>query len=126
MGAPDALSFLDPIRWQGRVYSPAWAHAHGGMRDVVEPATGATLASVGVANPADITAACQGAALAQGPWAAMPPRDRAAILRRAGDLFAQHVDELALFIARETGGIRPRPSTRCARPPCNATWPRAW
>ncbi|HET7865728.1 MAG TPA: aldehyde dehydrogenase family protein, partial [Burkholderiaceae bacterium] len=108
MGAPDALSFLDPSRWQGRIYSPAWAHALGGLREVVEPATGKPLASVGMAGPDDIAAACQGAAAAQGAWAALPPRERAAVLRRAGELFTQHFDELALFIARETGGILPK------------------
>jgi betaine-aldehyde dehydrogenase len=108
MGAPEALSFLDPARWQGRVYSPAWASAQGGTADVVEPATGATLASVGLASPADMAAACQGAAVAQPAWAALPPRERAAVLRRAGDLFTQHFDELAMFIARETGGILPK------------------
>jgi benzaldehyde dehydrogenase (NAD) len=108
MGAPEALSFLDPARWQGRVYSPAWASAQGGTAHVIEPATSTTLATVGLAGPADMAAACQGAAAAQPAWAALPPRERAAVLRRAGDLFTQHFDELAMFIARETGGILPK------------------
>ncbi|MBT9598744.1 MAG: benzaldehyde dehydrogenase [Vitreoscilla sp.] len=109
MGAPDALNFLDPVRWQGRVYAGAgWTTPQGGAADVMEPATGEAMSRVGLANAADIGLACQAAAGAQPGWAAMPPRDRAAILRRAGDLFTQHFDELALVIARETGGILPK------------------
>ena len=108
MGAPEALTFLDPARWQGRVYSPTWSTAQGGAIDVMEPATGTALTRVGLANAADIATACEVASAAQPAWAAMPPRDRAAIMRRAGELFTQHFDELALLIARETGGIIPK------------------
>jgi benzaldehyde dehydrogenase (NAD) len=108
MGAPEALTFLDPARWQGRVYSPSWSAAQGGEIDVMEPATGTALTRVGLANAADIATACEAASAAQPAWAAMPPRDRAAIMRRAGELFTQHFDELALLIARETGGIIPK------------------
>ena len=108
MGAPDALNFLDTARWTGRIYSPTWSAPKGGAVDVMEPATGTAMAQVGLANAADVGAACQGAAAAQPAWAAMAPRDRAAILRRAGELFLQHFDELALVIARETGGILPK------------------
>jgi benzaldehyde dehydrogenase (NAD) len=108
MGAPEALNFLDTARWTGRVYSPTWSAPKGGAVDVMEPATGRVMAQVGLANAADVGAACQGAAAAQPAWAAMAPRERAAILRRAGELFMQHFDELSLVIARETGGIIPK------------------
>lgn len=108
MGTLETLTFLDHSRWQGRVFGGRWMSAQGGTLDVQEPATGRTLHRVGLANAADMTAACTGAAAAQPAWAAMAPRDRAAILRRAGDLFMQHHDELALLIARETGGILPK------------------
>ena len=108
MGAPEALNFLDTARWTGRVYSPTWSAPKGGAVDVMEPATGRVMAQVGLANAADVGAACQVAAAAQPAWAAMAPRERAAILRRAGELFMQHFDELSLVIARETGGIIPK------------------
>src|SRR5215203_4445281 len=76
----------------------------GGLREVIEPATGQVLCSVGIANAADMAAACAASAAAQEGWAAVPPREKAAILRRAGALFEQHFDELALYTARETGG----------------------
>jgi benzaldehyde dehydrogenase (NAD) len=108
MGAPEALNFLDTARWTGRVYSPTWSAPKGGAVDVMEPATGRVMAQVGLANAADVGAACEGAAAAQPAWAATAPRERAAILRRAGELFLQHLDELSLVIARETGGILPK------------------
>ncbi|MBK7614699.1 MAG: benzaldehyde dehydrogenase [Burkholderiales bacterium] len=101
-------SFLDTPRWQGRVYGAGWVAAQGGTHDVIEPATGQAMHTVGLANAADMAAACTRAAAAQAAWAAMAPRERAAILRKAGDLFMQHYDELALVIARETGGIIPK------------------
>lgn len=101
--------FLEPALWTDRVFAGRWTHpGSGDTREVTEPATGETLARVGLAAPKDITAAARAAAAAQPSWAAMTPRDRAAILRRAGDLFMTHFDELALFVARETGGILPK------------------
>jgi benzaldehyde dehydrogenase (NAD) len=76
-----------------------------GLRDVMEPATGQVLCSVGIANAADMAAATASAAAAQKAWALVPPREKAAIFRRAGALFEQHFDALALYTARETGGI---------------------
>ena len=105
MGAFDAVSFLDATRWLNRVYGSTWVDALGGTCEVKEPATGETLTTVGLANAADIAAATQRAAEAQPAWAAVAPRERAAILRRAGELFNQHMVELAGCVARETGGI---------------------
>jgi benzaldehyde dehydrogenase (NAD) len=77
----------------------------GGMRDVVEPATGEVLCRVGIANATDVAVATAAAAAAQKLWVAVPPRDKAAIFRRAAVLFEQHFDALSLFAARESGGI---------------------
>lgn len=76
-----------------------------GLRDVIEPATGQVLCSVGIANAADVAVATAAAASTQKTWVAVPPREKAEIFRRAAALFQQHFDALALFAARETGGI---------------------
>ncbi|MES2946656.1 MAG: benzaldehyde dehydrogenase [Pseudomonadota bacterium] len=76
-----------------------------GSRNVIEPATGQVLCSVGIANAADVAGATAVAASAQKAWVAVPPREKAEIFRRAAALFQQHFDALALFAARETGGI---------------------
>ncbi len=101
MGATETKAFLD-------IFSLA-STAHGaGTRDVVEPATGQVMCTVGVANAQDMGAAIAAAAAAQTAWVAVPPREKADVFRRAAALFQQHFDELALYAARETGGILPK------------------
>ncbi|WP_237155617.1 benzaldehyde dehydrogenase [Oryzibacter oryziterrae] len=100
--------FLDANRWHGKVYGAGWLLPKGGMREVIEPATGTVLATVGFGNAEDITQAARLAAAAQPGWAAVSPRDKAAIFRKAADHLQAHFDDLALMIARETGGIIPK------------------
>ncbi len=98
MGAADATAFFN---FSGLKQ----AALGGGARDVIEPATGQVLCTVGIADAADVAAATATAAAAQKAWVAVPPREKAEIFRRAAALFQQHGDELALYAARETGGI---------------------
>jgi benzaldehyde dehydrogenase (NAD) len=103
------MNLLNPAAWQGRVYANGqWQSAQGGTREVIEPATGERLTITGVADAADMTQAITGAAAAQPAWAALPPRDRAAVFHRAAAILQRHFDELALVITRETGAILPK------------------
>ena len=81
----------------------------GGRQDLadVEKAELAVLATYMPASLSDdeIKAEVQAAVAAQAEWLAVPPRERAEIFRRAGNLFQQHFDELARMVARETGGV---------------------
>jgi benzaldehyde dehydrogenase (NAD) len=99
------MALLDPAAWSGQVYSDGWREAIGGTRDVMEPATGTSLGTVGMANQADVEQAAALAAKAQPEWAATPFQERAAILRRAGELVEQYVDEIHWWIIREAGSI---------------------
>ncbi len=109
MGAAEHnINWADAACWNGTAFDGGWATRLASNQDVVEPATGQPLWRTGVASGADMTAAIGRAHAAQAAWAATPPRDRAAILLRAAALFEQHFDELALLIARETGGIVPK------------------
>lgn len=109
MGAPETFPLLDPATYAGRIFDGAqWRTPLGGTRTVSEPATGAPLASAGIANAEDMVAAIGRAHAAQPAWAGLNPRDRAAVLLRAATILQQHFDELALAIARETGGIVPK------------------
>ena len=72
---------------------------------MVEPATGKELGRTGVAGRADVTASAALAAAAQRDWAAIPFPERAAVLRRAGDVMQRHTIELRDWIVRESGGI---------------------
>jgi benzaldehyde dehydrogenase (NAD) len=108
MGVSEKLTWLDSSLWDGKAFDGGWNRRLATHHDVLEPATGQLLWRVGVANAADTTAAVERAHAAQMAWAATPPRERAAIMLKAAALFEQHFDELALIIARETGGIIPK------------------
>ncbi|CAJ0557598.1 unnamed protein product, partial [Mesorhabditis spiculigera] len=56
-----------------------------------------------------MAAAATKATAAQKDWAARPYTERAAVLRRAGQLFEQYADEIGEWVIREAGSIRPRP-----------------
>jgi benzaldehyde dehydrogenase (NAD) len=109
MGAPESPPLLGTRSSAGCVFvNGDWCVPRGGVRLVVEPATGGVLAKVGIASADDMHEAIAGAQAAQPAWAATPPRERAEVLLRAAQLLKQHFDELALLVARETGGIVPK------------------
>lgn len=93
-------------QWAGRLYSAGWRPAVRTL-PVTEPATGATLATVGAADPDDVEAAVARAAEAQHGWAAAPYPERARVLRRTGELFVEHAAEIADWYTREAGAARP-------------------
>jgi succinate-semialdehyde dehydrogenase/glutarate-semialdehyde dehydrogenase len=81
-----------------------WRDASGGGRFTVsDPATEQPLVEVADGRPEDARAALDAAVAAQPAWAAMPPRERGEILRRAFTLLTDHSDELALLITLEMG-----------------------
>jgi benzaldehyde dehydrogenase (NAD) len=51
--------------------------------------------------------AAEAAAQAQVEWAALPYHQRAAVLRKAGQLFLEHEAEIHEWLMRESGAIRP-------------------
>jgi len=101
------MTFLDKSVWQGKAFSGGWKQVGGGESAVIEPATGNELGRVGIASPADIAAATQAAAAAQQAWAATPYTQRAAILRRAGDIWLANAAEIEDWSVREGGKIPP-------------------
>lgn len=101
------MTLLDASGWQERIFSGEWIKAAGESYDSVEPATGKTLGRVGSATPADLERAVERAAQAQRDWAARPYVERAQVLRRAARLFEEHQSEIAEWIVREAGTLRP-------------------
>ncbi|GAA0895501.1 aldehyde dehydrogenase family protein [Pseudonocardia zijingensis] len=100
------MSFLDAEVWRGRLYSGSWEGGAGGTREVREPATGATLGTVGLADAADVDAAVERAVAAQREWAARPHTERAAILFEAARLLTAQTDEISEWLVREAGSVR--------------------
>lgn len=99
------MGLLDTAVWDGKIFIDGWRAGSGGTQPVVEPATSAQLGTQGFATAEDARHAAASAAAAQKEWARRKPEERAALLRRAGDLFEQHADEIHWWIQRESGGI---------------------
>ncbi|MCW2864432.1 MAG: aldehyde dehydrogenase [Actinoallomurus sp.] len=102
------MKLLDTTTWHGMVFSDGWAKPDGGDAAVVAPATGDEIGRIGIGNPADIARAARRAADAQSAWAATPFSARAAVLRRAGQLWEQHASEVGDWLVREAGSIPPK------------------
>ncbi|MFG2029857.1 benzaldehyde dehydrogenase [Streptomyces sp. NPDC048825] len=96
---------LDDVSWQGKIYSNGWTTAHGGVLDSTEPATGAVLAQVGLADADDVAAATTRAAQAQADWAAATGPSRAAVIRKAAAVLADNRAEFERWLVREGGAV---------------------
>src|SRR5262245_2984470 len=96
---------LDTGVWHGQIYSGGWTTAHGGDMPIIEPATGGELGRAGLGDAEDVARAATIAAAAQKEWAATNFEERAAVLRRAGDLILKHAAEIQRWVSRETGAI---------------------
>ncbi|MFC4535475.1 benzaldehyde dehydrogenase [Sphaerisporangium dianthi] len=95
---------LDAGMLDGRLFGAGRSTA-ARTRDVVEPATGKTLACVGVADAVDAGLAARAAARAQPGWQDAAPAERAAVLRRAAEVLDRHREEAAGWLIREGGAV---------------------
>jgi len=105
MASSSGAHLLNSQEWKGRIFTGTWSEAQGGSYQVMEPATGEVLAEVGMANGADVVQAAAKAESVRKDWTEMAPRERAGIFRRAADILQTHLDELALWVVRETGAV---------------------
>ena len=102
------MALLDGNEWVGKIFvGGKWVEGGGGTAPVTEPATGAELSRIGIASPDDVREAARSAAAVQREWAARPHAERAAVLRKAGNLWQQHADEISEWNVREVGAIPP-------------------
>lgn len=100
------MGLLDSVDWEGKLFKGGeWVAGHGGDYAIVEPATGAELGRMGQATAEDVREAAAAAVKAQTEWAALPHMTRAAVLRKAGDLWQQHADEISGWNIREVGAV---------------------
>ena len=83
-----------------------WSDSHASeWRDVVNPATGEILASVPLAEAAEVNSAVEAAAAAFPEWRRTPPEDRIQPLFKLKVLLEEHIDEIARIITRENGNL---------------------
>ena len=71
--------------------------------ETLDPSTQSALATVAAGGQTEVHAAVAAAKAAFPAWAGKPAVDRARLLRRLGDLIAQHVPELARTETMDTG-----------------------
>jgi benzaldehyde dehydrogenase (NAD) len=103
-----STDLMDSSTWHGQVYRGGWTAAHGGDAAVLQPATGAEVGRIGIADASDVAAATAIAAGAQREWAATSFEERAGVLRRAGALFERHAADIERWLVREAGSIPPK------------------
>src|SRR4051794_28629718 len=101
------VPLLDSPTWDSKIYSNGWVDGSGEPYPVRSPSTGEQLGVMGLATEADVHKAAAAATEAQRAWAATPYNERAAVLRRAGDLWHANAEEITGWLMRETGAIGP-------------------
>jgi len=87
---------LGPERWRG---GGAAIASHN-------PATGAAIASVRLADAADVDAVLGAAVAAAGEWRHVPAPKRGEAVRRFGSLLREHKDALGTLVSLENGKIK--------------------
>ncbi|MFC9425027.1 aldehyde dehydrogenase family protein [Streptomyces sp. NPDC056987] len=76
---------------------------HPAVHQVLDPATGETVAEIAATTVAEVDTAVRRAAAAQRGWAAAAPADRARLLRRFAAVVDAHTEELARLEVTEAG-----------------------
>jgi len=81
-----------------------WADSNTSeWQEVINPATGETLAQVPLSSPAEVAAAVEAAAAAFPQWRRTPPEDRIQPLFKLKALLEEHIDEISRIITQENG-----------------------
>jgi malonate-semialdehyde dehydrogenase (acetylating)/methylmalonate-semialdehyde dehydrogenase len=81
-----------------------WADSQASdWQDVINPATSEILASVPLADAAEVTRAIEAAAAAYPAWRRTPPEDRIQPLFKLKMLLEDHIDDIARIITQENG-----------------------
>ena len=102
----DAGLFRDDLFIEG-----TWVPSEDGTRlEVVDPSDGLPLGSVASATRDDVRRAIDAADRALPAWAALPAKERSAILRRWFDLMVESADDLAVILTAEQG--KPLPEAK--------------
>jgi benzaldehyde dehydrogenase (NAD) len=99
------MTLLEGADWNSKIFSNGWVSAQGGTLTSTEPATGESLAEVGLANGADVAEAARTARAAQPDWAAKTGPERAAVLRKAARVLEDNHEEFETWLVREGGAI---------------------
>ncbi|MDO5618169.1 aldehyde dehydrogenase family protein [Kocuria sp.] len=102
------MGLLDTSIFEHKVFTGQWNDGGGDPLPVRNPANDELLTTLGTVTPDQVHDAAERAAAAQRQWAQIPPSERAAVLRRAGQIIEDNAEEISDWIVRETGGITPK------------------
>jgi len=80
-----------------------WADSQGEMKDVVNPATGKTIAHVPISTGEELNRAVEAAKFAFPTWREVPPLARARCMIRLKNLLEEHFEELSRIQTMEHG-----------------------
>jgi len=98
------MTLLRDDVWSGSIFTGRWVPG-AAQASVTAPASGEQLGTLGLADAEQLDAAVAAAAAAQPAWAATSFEERAAVLRRAGEVWQRHSAEIEQWIVRETGAV---------------------
>jgi aminobutyraldehyde dehydrogenase len=94
-----------------------WVDAvEGGTAEIINPATGETIAEVPQGTQADVDRAVEAAAKAWPEWREVTPAERADLLLKLADLIDEHTEELAQLESQNVG--KPLAAARDEMPVC--------
>ena len=99
-------NLMSSSTWAGHMYAGGWRKSQNGVANITDKATDEILATVANASIDDVRDACAAAVTAGQKWAAVPAKDRAAIMSRAGEILDSSKDEISYWIVREAGSSR--------------------
>jgi 1-pyrroline dehydrogenase len=91
--------------------------ADGGTAEIINPATGETIAEVPQGTEADVDRAVEAAKKAWPEWKETTPQERSEILLKLADLIDEHTEELAEIESRNVG--KPLAAARDEMPVCS-------
>jgi benzaldehyde dehydrogenase (NAD) len=103
--AQAAATFLPENYLSGMFYGNGWSSGDD-LVAAVEPATGARLGTIALANADTVAIAAKSARKAQREWAANSPDDRAAVFLRALSVGEQYREDIIDWLVRESGSAR--------------------
>jgi 1-pyrroline dehydrogenase len=94
-----------------------WVDAvEGGTAEIINPATGETIAEVPQGTQADVDRAVEAASTAWPEWRQVTPAERAELLLKLADLIDEHTEELAQLESQNVG--KPLAAARDEMPVC--------
>jgi benzaldehyde dehydrogenase (NAD) len=103
--APEATAEEGADGWLD-TFLADWEVGSGATHETREPATGRPLTSLRQSTPEDVARAARVAKAAQPAWADTNYQERAAILRRAAEVYEAHRPWFGTWTQRETGAHR--------------------